>query len=139
FSALQLFEQCAIRSQPSFKITKENYPSIAQICKHVQGMPLAIELAAAWLEVFSPEEVNAEIQRSLDFLQIDWRDLPDRQRSLRAVFDSSWSLLDKTTRPMIKALSVFRSSFTREAAQAVSGASAKTLLNLTHKSWIQRL
>jgi predicted ATPase len=139
FSALQLFEQCAIRIQPSFKLSRDNYHSVVQICRNVQGMPLAIELAASWLEVFSLEEIHAEIQRSLDFLQSNWRDLPDRQRSLRAVFDSSWSLLDKTTRPVIKALSVFRSSFTREAAQAISGASAKTLLDLTHKSWVQRL
>ncbi len=139
FSALQLFEQCAIRVQPSFKISYDNYSPVVQICRNVQGLPLAIELAAAWLEVFSLEEINTEIMRSLDFLQSKWRDVPDRQRSLRAVFDSSWSLLDKTTRPVIKALSVFRSSFTREAAQAISGVSAKTLLDLTHKSWIQRL
>jgi predicted ATPase/DNA-binding SARP family transcriptional activator len=138
-SALQLFEQCATRVQPGFRITQENYRSIVDICHIVQGMPLAIELAASWVEIYSPQEIHLEIVRSLDFLQSNWRDLPDRQRSLRAVFDSSWSLLDKTTRPVIKALSVFRSSFTREAAQAISGASAKTLLDLTHKSWIQRL
>jgi predicted ATPase/DNA-binding SARP family transcriptional activator len=139
FSALQLFEQCAIRVQPGFKITEENYHSVVDICDAVQGMPLAIELAASWMEIYSPPEILQEIVRSLDFLQSNWRDLQDRQRCLRAVFDSSWSLLDKTTRPMIKALSVFRSSFTREAAQAIPGVSAKTLLDLTHKSWIQRL
>ena len=138
-SALQLFEQCAIRVQPGFKLTEENYHSVVNICNAVQGMPLAIELAASWVELYSLPEILQEVVRSLDFLQSDWRDLPDRQRSLRAVFDSSWSLLDKTTRPVIKALSVFRSSFTRDAAQAISGASAKTLLDLTHKSWIQRL
>jgi predicted ATPase/DNA-binding SARP family transcriptional activator/predicted negative regulator of RcsB-dependent stress response len=139
FSALQLFEQCAIRVQPDFNISEENYRSVVDICDAVQGMPLAIELAASWVEIYSPSEIYQEIVRSLDFLQSNWRDLPDRQRSLRAVFDSSWSLLDKTTRPVIKALSVFRSSFTRESAQAISGASAKTLLDLTHRSWIQRL
>ena len=139
FSALQLFEQCATRVQPGFKLTEENYRAIVDICHAVQGMPLAIELAASWIEIYPPREIHQEIVRSLDFLQSDWRDLPDRQRSLRAVFDSSWGLLDKTSRPVIKALSVFRSSFTREAAQAISGASAKTLLDLSHKSWIQRL
>ena len=139
FSALQLFEQCAIRVQPDFKVSEENYRSIIEICDAVQGMPLAIELAASWVEIYSPPEIHQEIVRSLDFLQSNWRDLPDRQRSLRVVFDSSWSLLDKTSRPVIKALSVFRSSFTREAAQAISCASVKTLLDLTHKSWIQRL
>ena len=87
FSALQLFEQCAVRVQPSFAITGENYESIAQICRTVQGMPLAIEMAASWLEVFSVEEIRIEIDRSLDFLQSNFHDLPDRQRSLRAVFE----------------------------------------------------
>lgn len=139
FSALQLFEQCARRVLPSFQITQENYLPVAQICRTVQGMPLAIEMAASWLEIFSPEEIHVEITRSLDFLQSSWRDLPDRQRSLRAVFDSSWELLDDDTRLIVKALSIFRTSFTREAAQAVSGASPKALLDLTNKSWIQRL
>ena len=102
-------------------------------------MPLAIEMAACWLEIFSLEEIRDEISRSLDFLQSNLRDLPDRQRSLRAVFDSSWNLLDKQTRPIMKALSVFRAGFTREAAQAVTGASAKKLLEVTNKSWLQRL
>jgi predicted ATPase/DNA-binding SARP family transcriptional activator/TPR repeat protein len=138
FSALQMFEQSATRVQPSFAITRENYESIVQICRMVQGMPLAIEMAASWLEIFTPEEIKVEINRSLDFLQSNLRDLPSRQRSLRAVFDSSWTLLDKQTRPVLKALSVFRAGFTREAAQAVAGASIKTLLDLTNKSWLQR-
>ncbi len=129
----------ASRVQPAFAITRENYEPVVQICRMVQGMPLAIEMAASWLEIFSPEEIKVEIDRSLDFLQSNLRDLPDRQRSLRAVFDSSWSMLDKQTRPILKALSVFRAGFTREAAQAVAGASAKTLLDLTNKSWLQRL
>jgi predicted ATPase/DNA-binding SARP family transcriptional activator len=139
FSALKLFEQSAVRVQPSFAITRENYEPVVQICRMVQGMPLAIEMAASWLEIFSPEEIRVEISRSLDFLQSNLRDLPGRQRSLRAVFDSSWTLLDRQTRPVLKALSVFRAGFTREAAQAVAGASIKTLLELTNKSWLQRL
>jgi predicted ATPase/DNA-binding SARP family transcriptional activator len=138
FGAIQLFEQCARRIQPSFKITKRNFIPISRICRNVQGMPLGIELAATWLQVLSPEEISREIERSLDFLESSWRDLPDRQRSLRAVFDSSWTLLDKQLRPILKALSIFRTSFTREAAQAVAGASARPLLDLANKSWIQR-
>jgi predicted ATPase/DNA-binding SARP family transcriptional activator len=139
YSALQFFEQCASRVQPSFRIDEDNFTDVSQICRKVQGMPLAIELAASWLEVLSLPEIKAEIIQSLDFLESTRRDLPDRQRSLRAVFDSSWNMLDRQTRPVLKALSVFRSSFTREAAQAVAGASAKTLLVLANKSWIQRL
>jgi predicted ATPase/DNA-binding SARP family transcriptional activator len=139
FSALRLFEQSAIRVQPSFASTDQNYETIVQICHIVEGMPLAIEMAACWLEVFTLEEIRDEIGRSLDFLQSNLRDLPDRQRSLRAVFDASWNLLDKQTRPIMKALSVFRAGFTREAAQSVTGASAKTLLDVTNESWLQRL
>ena len=84
-SALQLFEQSAARVRPSFAITRENYEAIVQICRIVQGMPLAIEMAASWLEIFTLEEIKVEIGRSLDFLQTNLRDLPDRQRSLRAV------------------------------------------------------
>ncbi len=138
FGAVQLFEQCARRIQPSFKITQRNSTPISRICRNVQGMPLGIELAATWLQVLSPEEISREIERSLDFLESNWRDLPDRQRSLRAVFDSSWALLDKQSRPILKALSIFRTSFTREAAQAVAGASIRALLDLANKSWIQR-
>ncbi len=136
--ALQLFEQCARRVQPSFKISKENFFPIASICRNLQGMPLAIELAAAWIQVFSPGEIRREIERSLDFLESSWRSLPERQRSLRAVFDSSWALLDKPSRSVLKALSIFRGNFRREASQAVAGASAKTLLDLVNKSWIQK-
>lgn len=139
YSALKLFEQSAIRLDPSFKITEANFNAIVRICQLAQGMPLAIELAASWLEVLSPQEIYNELTRSLDFLASNWRDLPDRQRSLRAVFDSSWQMLDRKARTIVKALSVFRSSFIREAAQAVAGASAKALLELTNKSWVHRL
>jgi predicted ATPase/DNA-binding SARP family transcriptional activator len=137
FSAIQLFEQSAQRVMPSFEFTSDNIRTIAQICRHVQGMPLAIELAAAWIEALPLEEIHKEVKRDLDFLRTELHDVPDRQRSLRAVFDSSWAKLSKPTRSTIKALSVFRSNFSREAAQAITGMSTKTLLELTNKSWIQ--
>jgi predicted ATPase/DNA-binding SARP family transcriptional activator len=137
FSAIQLFEHSAQRVMPSFEFTSDNIKTIAKICRHVQGMPLAIELAAAWIEILPLEGIHEEIKKDLDFLRSELHDVPDRQRSLRAVFDSSWEKLSKQTRFTIKALSVFRSNFSREAAQAITGMSAKTLLELTNKSWIQ--
>ena len=137
FGAIRLFEQSAQRVQPSFKVTRENIKTVAQICQFVQGMPLAIELAAAWIEALPLEEIHKEVKQDLDFLRSELHDIPDRQRSLRSVFDSSWSKLSRPTRSTIKALSIFRSSFSREAAQAITGLSAKTLLELTNKSWIQ--
>jgi predicted ATPase/DNA-binding SARP family transcriptional activator len=137
FGAIQLFEQSARRVQPSFRATRQNIDSIAKICSYVKGMPLAIELAASWVEVLPVSDIYKEIKESLDFLQSELHDVPDRQRSLRAVFDTSWSKLSKPTRSTIKALSVFRSSFSRNAAQAITGASIKTLLELSNKSWLQ--
>jgi hypothetical protein len=100
-------------------------------------MPLAIELAAAWVEMLSPGEIAAEIERSLDFLESDLRDLPERHRSLRAVFVSSWALLTEAEREALQGLSVFRGNFTRQAAEKVAGASLRTLLALVNKSWLQ--
>jgi len=137
FAAIRLFEQSAQRVQPAFRITNDNVRTIAQICQYLQGMPLAIELAAAWIEVLPLDEIYKEIKQDLDFLKSELHDTPDRQRSLRAVFDTSWTKLSQPTRSTIKALSVFRSNFSREAAQAITGLSAKTLLELTNKSWIQ--
>lgn len=138
-SALALFEQNAARIQPGFKLTPENVLDALEICMLVEGMPLGIELAASWIEMLSPREIAVEIERSLDFLESNWRDMPERQRSLRAVFNSSWGLLEEQEQKAIASLSVFSGSFTREAAQAVSGASLKTLLSLVHNSWLQRL
>ncbi len=80
-------------SNPISAVTAENVRGAVEICDLVQGMPLGIELATAWLEMLRLDEVASEIRRSLDFLETDWDDMPDRQRSIRAVFNSSWNLL----------------------------------------------
>jgi predicted ATPase/DNA-binding SARP family transcriptional activator len=138
YSALQLFREAARRSQPDFELTAETILPVARICRLVQGMPLGIELAAAWMEVFTPQEIAAEIERSLDFLETQWQDVPERQRSLRAVFETSWKLLTEEERRVFLALSLFRGGCAPQAARQVSGASAHTLLSLANKSWLQR-
>jgi tetratricopeptide (TPR) repeat protein len=100
-------------------------------------MPLGILLAAAWIEVLSPAEIAAEIEKNLDFLETGWRAVPDRQRSLRAVFDHSWALLTDREREAFQALSVFRGGFAREAAEQV-GASLRDLKGLVGKSFLQQ-
>jgi predicted ATPase/DNA-binding SARP family transcriptional activator/predicted negative regulator of RcsB-dependent stress response len=137
YSAIQLFVQRARHLKPDFSITSGNLKSVVQICRIVEGMPLGIELAAAWLDVLTPLEIMAEISRSLDFLAVKWPDRPERQHSLRAVFDSSWRLLAETERAALMALTLFQGSFSREAAQAVSGASIQLLMSLHSKSWLQ--
>ncbi|MBZ0306814.1 MAG: tetratricopeptide repeat protein, partial [Anaerolineae bacterium] len=138
YSALQLFVQSARRVQPDFTVTNENKKCMAQITQMVEGMPLAIELAAAWLEALPLSELVQEIQKSIDFLETDIRDIPERHRSIRAVFDYSWQLLTEDEQEVFKRLSVFRGGFTREAAQEVAGASLRTLTTLVNKSLLRR-
>jgi tetratricopeptide (TPR) repeat protein len=111
--------------------------AIAHICRQVQGMPLGILLAAAWMGILSPAEITAEISRGLDFLETDWHDLPERQRNLHAVFGGSWNLLTEREREVFQALALFRGGFTREAAQKVAGASLHDLKALADKSLLQ--
>jgi predicted ATPase/DNA-binding SARP family transcriptional activator len=138
YSAVRLFVEGARRARPDFALTDDNAADVVRICGLVEGMPLALLLAAAWIEMLTPAEVAAEIERSLDFLETDLRDAPDRQRSLRAVFDHSWSLLPEGQQGVMQALSVFRGGFTREAAQEVAGASLRDLISLVNRSMLHR-
>lgn len=137
FSALELFVTRARRVQPSFHLTPENLPAVNLICQLVEGMPLGIELASAWLELMSPQDIATEITQNLDFLESSLKDIPARQRSLRAIFESSWKYLDVREREVFLRMSVFQGSFSREAAQIVSDASLRNLLELVNKSWLQ--
>jgi predicted ATPase/DNA-binding SARP family transcriptional activator len=136
FSAVQLFLDRARRLQPNYMLDRDKAAAIADICQLVYGMPLGLELAASWMELLPAEEIAVEIRRSLDFLETDQADVPERQRSIRAIFDYSWRLLDEVERQAFLRLSIFVGSFTREAAQQVSGASLRTLLFLVNKSWL---
>lgn len=138
-SAVALFQATARRVQPGFALNEATLPAVLRICRLVHGMPLGIELAAGWLELLRIEDIDAEIQRSLDFLQSDWHDLPERQSSLKAVFDTSWRLLDREEQATLRALTVFRGGFCREAAETVAGASLRRLHALGNKSWISRI
>ncbi len=100
-------------------------------------MPLAIELAAAWVDLLSPGEIVAELHRSTDILASESRGVPERHRSIRAVFDTTWQRLDRTEQEVFAALSVFRGGFSRAAAQQVAGASLRQLGNLAAKSIIR--
>ena len=139
YSAVKLFVQNAQQVQPNFKLTVDNVQDVARICSLVEGIPLGILLAAAWIELLTPAEIAVEIERSLDFLATDLRDTPERQRSLRAVFDSTWQLLTKQEQAVFEAISVFRGGFTHPAAQVVTGASLRDLKRLVDKSFLYRL
>ncbi len=135
--AVQLFVQSARRNRAPFTLDAANLRDVLRICHLVRGMPLGLELAAAWVEMLSPHEIAAEIEHSADFLVSEWPDAPARQRSLRAVFDWSWGLLTDAEHSVLRQLAVFRGGFTREAAQAVVGVSVRMLTGLAHKSWLR--
>ena len=137
--AVRLFVQSARRTLSSFRLDDANLPAVMRICRLVQGMPLGLELAAAWSAALSLEDIAGEIGRNRDFLEADWPDLPARQRSLRAVFLWSWGLLSAADRRVLRQCAVFRGSFTREAAEAVAGATLRTLTSLMHKSLLRRV
>ncbi|MFN2132547.1 MAG: ATP-binding protein, partial [Anaerolineae bacterium] len=103
-----------------------------------EGMPLAIVLAAAWMDVLSPVEIADELERSIAFLRGELRDLPERHHSMVAAFDVSWRMLSEAERESFAALSVFRGGCTREAAEAVAGADLEILRALTQKSFLTR-
>jgi predicted ATPase/DNA-binding CsgD family transcriptional regulator len=137
-SAGTLFLQSARRIQPSFELTPDVVDGLSALCWLVRGMPLGILLAASWIDTLSVAEIVEEIQRSFDFLEGEMRDLPERQRSLRAVFEHSWKLLGETERAAMRCFSIFQGGFTREAAQQVAEVSLKTLTSLMNKSFLSR-
>jgi tetratricopeptide (TPR) repeat protein len=138
YSAVQLFLQIARKSHPGFSLLEEERPFVVSICQSLEGVPLAIELAAAWVESFSCQEIALEIERNLGLLTTSLRDAPERQRSLRAAFDHSWNLLSEEERRVFRKLSVFRGGFQRKAAERVAGASLSFLSALMHKSFLRR-
>ncbi|MEM7115366.1 MAG: protein kinase [Chloroflexota bacterium] len=136
-TAIQLFIQQARMVQPGFAAVEQDWQPIARICQLVEGVPLALVLAASWLEALSLSEIAAEITDSLDFLETDGRDVPARQRSVRAVFETSWKRLADQEQETYKNLSVFQGGFTRQAAQAVAKANIRVLRRLVNKSLLR--
>ena len=134
YDAVQLFIQRARQVRPDFALKAEALPHLERFLQGVWGMPLAIELAAAWLNMLSVTEIAAELSHGLDLLESELRDVPDRHRSMRLVFDRSWERLDTTEQTLFKSLSIFRGGFSREAAQQVAGASLRGLAGLVNKS-----
>ncbi len=137
-SAVALFVQSAQRVRHDFAPTTAEQQVIVQICRLVAGMPLGIELAASWVRMLALSEIAAEIASSLDFLSATLRDVPERHRSFRAVFDSSWKLLTPAEQQALLRLAVFQGGFERAAADHVAGATLHLLSTLVDKSLLRR-
>ncbi len=138
YSAVRLFVERARRVRRDFALRPENQVWIIHTCRFLQGMPLGIELAAAWTSILSCREIAAEVERSLEFLATAAQDIPKRHRNLQAVFDHSWHLLRVEEQELFCQTAVFQDGFQREAAEAVMGATPFSLLALTNKSMLMR-
>jgi predicted ATPase/DNA-binding SARP family transcriptional activator/Tfp pilus assembly protein PilF len=138
YSAIRLFLDRARISSPGFSPSERDRYSILRICQLVQGMPLAIELAAVWTQTLTCEEIADAIEINLDMLTTTKHDVPERQRSLRASFNYSWSMLPEEERSVLRRLAVFRGGFRRDAALMVADASLSMLSNLLDKSLLRR-
>lgn len=132
-----LFEVSARRMQSNFRLANADPTDVRHICELVDGLPLAIELAAGSLLAHKPRAIANHIQESLDFLATTVRDVPERQRSLRATFDYSWSLLDSDAQALLAQLAVFRGEFDAAAAQTVTQAHPGSLDALCARSLLR--
>lgn len=146
YPAVELFVQRARAVRPEFRLSPENAEAVSQICARLDGLPLAIELAAARIRVFEPEAMLAQFQRRLPFLTGGARDLPDRHRTLKDAIGWSYDLLDNTERRLFRLLAGFAGGFTLPSAstivEAVCGPEADflpTVESLVDKSMLMKV
>ena len=137
-AAVSLFVDRARQVDSGYTLSDEERPHVERVCRLVNGMPLGIELAAAWASTLPCSDIADEIERNLGFLETTMQDVPERHRSLRAAFDQSWRLLSDDERRVFARFAVFRGSFARDAAAAVAGAGLSELHGLVSKSLVRR-
>jgi predicted ATPase len=136
YDALNLFEQSARRASVRFPIEAKR-TQIVKICQLVEGMPLALELAASWLKVTPIETVAEQLTQGFDVLSTRHHNMPERHQSMRVVLEQSWRLLNPEEQQVLPRLSVFRGGCNKEAAEAVAGASLGMLATFIEKSWLR--
>ena len=118
--AMQLFIHSARRVQHDFQLQAEDWLPLARLCHFLGGMPLAMELAASWVDTLSVVDILLEMQRDLDFLSTNLLNVERRHHSMRKVLDYTWQRLPPGEQSVLASLSVFRGGFTRQAAQALA-------------------
>ncbi|HVL65185.1 MAG TPA: AAA family ATPase [Actinomycetota bacterium] len=122
--AALLFVERARAVDPSFMLTRENAPAVAAICARLDGLPLAIELAAARVRLFDPADLAGRLERSVSFLTSGARDLPSRQRTLRGAIAWSYDLLDEPAQAFFARLGVFAGGWNIDALDTVTDSDA---------------
>ncbi len=136
-AALELFVRIATRVNAAFRLAPEQEPTVVRLCRRLEGLPLALELAAAWVRHLGVEEIAAEVERDLDFLA-GTHVGPERHRSLRAVFLHAWERLSPQEQGVLRRLSVFRGGASRAAALEVAQASLPLLSSLAARFLVRR-
>ena len=121
----------------NFSLGDNDAQAVSKICQQVEAMPLGLELAATWLRVMSCQQIAEQFGASFDFLTTPLRNVAERHRSLRIVFEQSWRLLTPAEQDTLMQLSVFRGDFDLNAAQQVAGAALLILAGLADKSLIR--
>ena len=121
FASIELFDERASTAQPGFALDEKNVSTVSQICRHLDGIPLAIELAAARVKVLSVDEIAARLDDCFSLLTAGSRTAIPRHQTLRATMDWSYELLTGPERTLFQRLSVFTGGFTLEAAEVVCG------------------
>jgi len=136
--SVRLFVASARRAHPTFSVRDGALDDVASLCRDLDGVPLAIELAAAWTACLSPAEIAREVQRDLGFLRAPQQDVPERHRSLRVVLDATWERLDDRERDMLGRMAGFAGDADLTAIEAVTGGSRQALLSLVRRSLVRR-
>jgi predicted ATPase/DNA-binding XRE family transcriptional regulator len=129
YESIQLFVERAALTKSSFQFTKENAQATAEICRGVDGIPLAIELLAARVNILKIEEISEQLRKSITVLANNGRRTPSRHKSLQASIDWSWSLLTDSEQVFLRQLSVYAGGWTLESAGAVCDGNALNLTN----------
>ena len=119
YAAVELFIQRALAVRPDFRVDNDNAPAVAEICVRLDGLPLAIELAAARIKLFPPQAMLARLGRRLELLRGGARDMPDRHQTLRQAIAWSYDLLEASEQVLFRRLAVFARGCTLEAVEAV--------------------
>ena len=138
FDAVKCFTQYAKQFSKTFEASEDNLEAIARLCRKVEGLPLALELASTWIRGLSLLEILSRLNESFDLLSSKLYDLPKRHHSLRTVFDYSWQLLTEEEQKVLTKLSVFQGGFSLEAVEEVAKTHLALLLSLINRSLIKR-
>ena len=133
YDAVRLFVQSAKQFRPNFTLETADVPHLIRLCQILSGVPLALQLAAAWLRVMSLRDIFIEIQQNLDLLSSRLRDIPQRQQSMNIVFEHTWTLLSETEQAAFQAISVFEGGFSHEASQEVLEIEPQNLSSLIER------